>query len=60
MRVSQEAIGPLDRRAVCDQRRFREASLAEQTGWWFNHKKRILLELEPPPASLKRRLRGIA
>jgi hypothetical protein len=29
----------LARRAVCDQRRFREASLAEQTGWWFNHKK---------------------
>jgi hypothetical protein len=26
-------------RAVCDQRRFREASLSEQTGWWFNHKK---------------------
>jgi hypothetical protein len=30
----------LDRRAVCDQRKFREASLAEQTGWWFNHKKK--------------------
>ena len=42
----------LARRAGCDQRKYREATLAEQIGWWVKYKQRFFLELDPPPASL--------
>ena len=31
---------------------YREATLAEQTGWWVHHQQNSV-ELEPPPASLE-------
>ena len=32
---------------------YREATLAEQTGWWVHHHQQNSVELGPPPASLR-------
>jgi hypothetical protein len=51
--MSQVSICPPGQEGWLRPKNFCEATLAEQTGWWINHKQRISFELEPPPASLK-------
>jgi hypothetical protein len=53
MKVLQASIGPPGHEGWLRAKKYREATLAEQTGWWVNYKQRIFLQLEPPPASLR-------
>ena len=53
MEGSWASIGPPGQEGWLRPKKYREATLAEQTGWWVNYKQRFSLELEPPPASLR-------
>ena len=53
MEVSRASIGPPGQEGWLRPKKYCEATLSEQTGWWFNYKQRISFEIEPPPASLR-------